>query len=79
MLLWIAPFYGFFHAPWFLAQSLAIPCEGRPSAQSAIAAAAMLLATLAGQQLGLWMFPGPAEPSCGLMDVKARICASWHI
>ncbi len=55
-LCWIAPFYGFFHAPWFLAQSLMIPCADRPIAQYLIAAAAMTLAALLGARLTAWMF-----------------------
>ena len=55
-LCWIAPFYGFFHAPWFLAQSLVIPCPGRPLAQVMIAAAAMAVMALAGARVAAWMF-----------------------
>lgn len=48
---WIAPFYGFFHAPWFIAQTIASPCADRPLPQSLIAAAGMILAAEAGQRL----------------------------
>lgn len=57
MLFWIAPFYGFFHAPWFLAQSLAIPCEDRSLAQAVIVTAAMFMASVGGGRTGNWMFP----------------------
>ena len=59
ILFWIAPFYGFFHAPWFLAQQLMLPCPGRPVAQVVIVAATMILAAVAGARLGTWMFGRP--------------------
>ncbi len=45
---WIAPFYGFFHAPWFLAQAVALPCEGRPFTQVVVAGIAMAVAAVGG-------------------------------
>jgi hypothetical protein len=59
MLFWIAPFYGFFHAPWFLAQTLVVPCTNRPLAQALIATAVMALTTAAGARVGAWMFDRP--------------------
>jgi len=56
MLSWIAPFYGFFHAPWFLAQSVVVPCSGRPITQCLISAVAMIVAALAGKRLADWMY-----------------------
>lgn len=53
---WIAPFYGFFHAPWFLAQTIAVPCAERPFVQAMIAAAGMALAAHAGHRTGDRMF-----------------------
>ena len=53
---WIAPFYGFFHAPWFLAQTLALPCEGRPLIQAIIVGVAMAVAALGGHCTASWMF-----------------------
>lgn len=53
---WIAPFYGFFHAPWFLAQTIASPCADRPLVQSLIVAAGMMIAAEAGQRLASWSF-----------------------
>jgi hypothetical protein len=53
---WIAPFYGFFHAPWFLAQTIAVPCAARPFVQAMIAAAGMALAAHAGHRTGDRMF-----------------------
>lgn len=56
MLFWIAPFYGFFHAPWFLAQSLAVPCPNRSLVQVVIAALALLISAAIGARVGAWMF-----------------------
>ena len=53
---WIAPFYGFFHAPWFLAQTLALPCEARPLTQAVIVGVAMAVAALGGHCTTSWMF-----------------------
>jgi hypothetical protein len=61
VLSWIAPFYGFFHAPWFLAQSLAMPCPDRPLVQCVLAAGAMVIAALAGSHIAAWMFAGQRD------------------
>ncbi|MBD3773149.1 MAG: hypothetical protein IE921_06170 [Rhodobacteraceae bacterium] len=53
---WIAPFYGFFHAPWFLAQTIASPCADRPLDQSLIVAAGMVIAAEGGRRLADWLF-----------------------
>ena len=53
---WIAPFYGFFHAPWFLAQTVVVPCDGRPLPQAIIVVLGMAIATVAGQRAATWMF-----------------------
>ncbi len=53
---WIAPFYGFFHAPWFLAQTIASPCADRPLVQSLIVTAGMVIAAEAGRRLADWLF-----------------------
>ena len=53
---WIAPFYGFFHAPWFLAQTIASPCADRPVIQSLVAAAVMVIAAEAARRLAGRMF-----------------------
>ena len=53
---WIAPFYGFFHAPWFLAQTVVLPCEGRPFVQALIAGVAMAVAAYGGHRTASWMF-----------------------
>lgn len=53
---WIAPFYGFFHAPWFLAQTIASPCANRLPVQSLIAAAGMLIGAEMGRRLADWSF-----------------------
>ncbi len=52
---WIAPFYGFFHAPWFLAQTVALPCDGRPFAQALVAGVAMAVAAYGGHRTAIWM------------------------
>lgn len=52
---WIAPFYGFFHAPWFLAQTFVIPCDGRPWAQAIIVALGMVVAASIGLRTAIWM------------------------
>ena len=52
---WIAPFYGFFHAPWFLAQTIALPCDGRPLAQAIIVVLGMVVAASVGRQTAIWM------------------------
>lgn len=53
---WIAPFYAFFHAPWFLAQAIVSPCANRPFAQSVIAATGMVIASEAGRRLANFSF-----------------------
>ncbi len=53
---WIAPFYGFFHAPWMLAQSIVSSCPGRPVLQSLAAAAGMVIAAEGSRKLADWMF-----------------------
>jgi hypothetical protein len=53
---WIAPFYGFFHAPWFLAQVIAIPCDGRPLAQAIIVTLGMVIAASAGRRTATWLY-----------------------
>lgn len=53
---WIAPFYGFFYAPWFLALTIASPCADRPLIQSLIAAVGMLIAAEMGRRLADWLF-----------------------
>ena len=53
---WIAPFYGFFHAPWFLAQTAVLPCEGRPLPQALIVVLGMAVATVTGRRAASWMF-----------------------
>lgn len=52
---WIAPFYGFFHAPWFLAQTIAMPCAGRPLAQAIVVLFGMVAAAIVGRQMATWM------------------------
>ena len=52
---WIAPFYGFFHAPWFLAQAIVIPCDGRPLAQAIIVMLGMVIAASAGRRTATWL------------------------
>jgi hypothetical protein len=56
---WIAPFYGFFYSPWFVAQTLILDCSGRPVVQSLLVGAAMILADIAGAWVAACMFDGP--------------------
>jgi hypothetical protein len=51
---WIAPFYGFFHAPWFLAQAIALPCDG--FAQAVVVGIVMAVATHGAHRTAVWMF-----------------------
>ena len=53
---WIAPFYGFFHGPWFLAQTVVLPCDGRPLTQAIIIVLGMVVAASAGRRTAIWMF-----------------------
>lgn len=53
---WIAPFYGFFHAPWFLAQTVAVPCDDRPLAQAIAVVLGMVVAAIAGRRTSTWLF-----------------------
>ncbi len=53
---WIAPFYGFFYGPWFLAQAVVLPCDGRPLAQAIIIVLGMVVAATAGRGTAIWMF-----------------------
>lgn len=56
MLSWLAPFYAFFHAPWFLAQSIIVACPDRPFTQCLIGAVAMTVAALVGRRGADWMY-----------------------
>ena len=52
---WISPFYGFFRAPWLLAQTVAVPCDGRPVLQALAVVLSMAVATIAGRRVSTWM------------------------
>jgi hypothetical protein len=52
---WIAPFYGFFHAPWFLAQTVALPCDGLPIVQAIVVVLSLAIAASAGRRTAVWM------------------------
>lgn len=52
---WIAPFYGFFHAPWFLAQTVVVTCDGRPLVQAIVVVIGMVIAASMGRQTAIWM------------------------
>lgn len=54
-LLWIAPFYGFFLAPVFLAVGLATGCEGHGVIAIFLAAAGMIAGERLGNGLGAWL------------------------
>jgi len=51
-LFWIAPFYGFFSAPYFLGINIVVPCPGRQMVEIALAGAAMAIASTLGQAIG---------------------------
>jgi MFS family permease len=54
-LLWIAPFYGFFSAPIFLATELAAGCADRGFVFVILAALGMILGQLLGNVVGAWL------------------------
>jgi hypothetical protein len=54
---WIAPFYGFFHGPWFLAQTIIAPCADRSWAAGIVVAASMMVASLGGRWTAQHLFP----------------------
>ena len=54
-LLWIAPFYGFFSAPIFLATELAAGCADRGFVFVILAAFGMIVGQLLGNGVGAWL------------------------
>jgi hypothetical protein len=52
---WIAPWYGFFRAPAFLAQAIYFSCEGRTYLAVVAAAITMVLAHYVGRHLAWWL------------------------
>ncbi len=52
---WIAPFYGFFQGPVFLATGLVAGCGDRGAIPILLAAPAMILTERLGNKLGAWM------------------------
>lgn len=52
---WIAPWYGFFRAPVFLAQAIYFSCEGRTYLAVAAVAITMVLAHDVGRHLAWWL------------------------
>jgi hypothetical protein len=52
---WIAPWYGFFRAPVFLAQAIYFSCEGRTYLAVAAVAITMVLAHDIGRHLAWWL------------------------
>jgi hypothetical protein len=54
-LLWIAPFYGFFSAPIFLATELAAGCADRGFILVILAAFGMIVGQLLGNVVGAWL------------------------
>jgi len=55
---WIAPFYGFFHGPWFLAQTIVAPCADRSWTAGVVVAASMVVASVGGRWTAQHLFPG---------------------
>jgi hypothetical protein len=70
---WIAPFYGFFHAPWFLAQAIVIPCDGRPLAQAIIVMLGMVIAPGGERRHGCMLTESQSQTFC---RHKAALAAS---
>lgn len=52
---WIAPFFGYFYGPWFLAQAVVMPCPGRSQYQSMVVAIVMIPAAAVGRMLARWL------------------------
>ena len=53
---WIAPWYGFFHAPAFLAQLIFYPCEEAALETMALSVVAMAMTYIIGRRLAVWLF-----------------------
>ena len=51
---WIAPWYGFFHAPAFLAQVIFYPCEGRSLTTIFLSVITMAASHVIGRRLAAW-------------------------
>lgn len=53
---WIAPWYGYFHAPAFLAQVIIYPCEGRSLMTIVLSVIMMAASHVIGRRLAAWFF-----------------------
>lgn len=54
-LFWIAPFYGFFSAPYFLGMNLVAPCPDRKILEVVLAGAAMAVASALAEVVGAFL------------------------
>ncbi len=61
--LWIAPFYGFFSGPVFLATGLLASCTNRSDAAVLLAAFGMAVGEQLGVTVGQWLSPPPTRRS----------------
>lgn len=60
-LFWIAPFYGFFSAPYFLGMSIVTPCLDRQILEVIFAGAAMAVGSVVGERIGAFLYGGHAN------------------
>ena len=54
-LFWIAPFYGFFSAPYFLGMNIVTPCPDRQILEIVLASAAMVIAAALAETVGAFL------------------------
>lgn len=54
-LFWIAPFYGFFSAPYFLGMNIVAPCPDRQILEIVLAGAAMVMAAGLAESVGAFL------------------------
>jgi hypothetical protein len=54
-LFWIAPFYGFFSAPYFLGMNIVAPCPDRRILEIILASAAMVMASALAEAVGAFL------------------------
>lgn len=55
---WIAPFYGFFSAPYFLGLNLVTLCPDRQMLEVVLAGAAMAVTSALGERIGAFLYGG---------------------
>lgn len=60
-LAWIAPFYGFFSAPVFLAMNLSTKCPDKTMLAISVAALGMLVGARIGSLIAAWFYERPSR------------------